>query len=56
MDWRCGSSRRAPALQTQSPEFNPQFHRKKVKGKKKPKKPKLSWEMWLYSFYTKKDI
>jgi hypothetical protein len=26
MDWRCGSSSRAPVLQEQSPEFKPQSH------------------------------
>jgi hypothetical protein len=26
MEWRCGSSSRAPALQTQSPEFKSQSH------------------------------
>jgi hypothetical protein len=26
MDWRCGSSHRAPALQVPSPEFKPQSH------------------------------
>jgi hypothetical protein len=29
MDWRCGSSSRAPALQMWSPEFKSQSHRKK---------------------------
>jgi hypothetical protein len=26
MDWRCGSSGRAPALQVQSPDLKPQSH------------------------------
>jgi hypothetical protein len=30
MDWRCGSRGRAPALQTQSPDFKTQTHQKKV--------------------------
>jgi hypothetical protein len=30
MDWRCGSSGRAPALQMQSPEFKNQSHQKEV--------------------------
>jgi hypothetical protein len=29
MDWRCGSSGRAPALQEQSLELRPQSHKKK---------------------------
>jgi hypothetical protein len=29
MDWRCGSSRRAPALQVWNAEFKPQSHKKK---------------------------
>jgi hypothetical protein len=31
MDWRCGSSSTAPALQVQSPKFKPQSHQKKKK-------------------------
>jgi hypothetical protein len=31
MDWRCGSSSRAPALQAQSPQFKPQDYQKKKK-------------------------
>jgi hypothetical protein len=37
MDWRCGSSRKSPALQSQSPEFKPQSHQKKKKKRKKEK-------------------
>jgi hypothetical protein len=35
MDWRCGSSTRAPALQVQNPEFKPQSHQKEKEKKKK---------------------
>jgi hypothetical protein len=31
LDWRCGSSNRAPALQAQSSEFKPQSQKKKKK-------------------------
>jgi hypothetical protein len=31
MDWRCDSSSRALALQTQNPEFKPQSHKKEKK-------------------------
>jgi hypothetical protein len=31
MDWKCGSSSKAPALQMQIPEFEPQSHQKKKK-------------------------
>jgi hypothetical protein len=30
MDWRCVSSHRVPTLQTQSPEFKSQTHKKKL--------------------------
>jgi hypothetical protein len=33
MDWRCGSSGRESALQAQSREFKPQYHKKKKKKK-----------------------
>jgi ribosomal protein L34E len=33
MDWRCGSSDRAPALQVQTPEIKSQSHKKKKKIK-----------------------
>jgi hypothetical protein len=37
MDWRCGSSGRAPALQVQNPEFKRQSHQQnKTKTKNKP--------------------
>jgi hypothetical protein len=29
MNWRCGSSSRAPALQVQKPKFKPQTNKKK---------------------------
>jgi hypothetical protein len=29
MDWRCCSSGRVPTLQVQSPEFKPQYYKKK---------------------------
>jgi hypothetical protein len=38
MDWRCGSSGGAPALQVQSPEFKPQCHKKNKKANKQTKK------------------
>jgi hypothetical protein len=41
MDWRCGSSGRATALQVHSPEFKTPAP---IKKKKKLKKPKLSLE------------
>jgi hypothetical protein len=28
MEWRCGSNRRVPALQVQSPEFKPKSNQK----------------------------
>jgi hypothetical protein len=31
MDWRCGTSDRAPALQAQNPEFKIQSHQKEKK-------------------------
>jgi hypothetical protein len=34
MDWRSGSSSKAPALQVQSPEFKPQSYQK-IKEKKR---------------------
>jgi hypothetical protein len=34
MNWRCGSSNKAPILQVGSPEFKPQFHPKKILRKK----------------------
>jgi hypothetical protein len=34
MDWRCGSSSRAPVLQAQSPEFKPTKKKKKKRTKK----------------------
>jgi hypothetical protein len=40
MDWKRGSSNRAPALQGQSPELKPQSQQKK-------KKKKLSFVMWM---------
>jgi hypothetical protein len=43
MDWRCGSSSRMPALQTQSPEFKSQSHAKNKQKQKKPtKKPQTT--------------
>jgi hypothetical protein len=33
VDWKCGSSGKAPVLQAQSPEFKPQSHKKKKKKK-----------------------
>jgi hypothetical protein len=39
MDRRCGSSSRVPALQIRSPEFKPQFH------KKKGRRHVVSWMM-----------
>jgi hypothetical protein len=46
MDWRCGSSRKSPALQSQSPEFKPQSHQKK-KRKERKKNMKTSWVWWV---------
>jgi hypothetical protein len=37
MDWRCGSSGRAPALQMKNPEFIPKFHQEKRKERKRKK-------------------
>jgi hypothetical protein len=34
MDWRCGSSGRAPALQAQSPEFKPWSYQKRKRREK----------------------
>jgi hypothetical protein len=33
LHWRCGSSSRVPALQSQSPEFKPQSHQKTKQNK-----------------------
>jgi hypothetical protein len=33
MDWRCGSTNRAPALQAQIPEFKTQSNQKKKRKK-----------------------
>jgi hypothetical protein len=45
MYWRCGSSSRAPALQTQSPEFKLQFPlpptKKKERKREREKKETL---------------
>jgi hypothetical protein len=41
MDWRCGSSGTAPALQEQSPKFKHQFHQKK-----KTKNLELLFSAW----------
>jgi hypothetical protein len=37
MDWKCGSSSRAPALQIWSPEFKPHFHQINKIGHKSSK-------------------
>jgi hypothetical protein len=37
MDWKCGSSSREPALQTWSPEFEPQVHKNNNNEKEKQK-------------------
>jgi hypothetical protein len=34
MDWICGSSSTAPALQVQSPEFKSKYHKEKQTNKK----------------------
>jgi hypothetical protein len=36
MDWRCGASDTALALQVQSPEFKPQSHKKEKSKNKNP--------------------
>jgi hypothetical protein len=41
MDWRCGSSRIAPALQALNPDFKPQSHQKKKKRGEERKRKKL---------------
>jgi hypothetical protein len=41
MDWRCGSSGRAPPLQIRSPKFKPQSHKNKTKQNTKPIKQKI---------------
>jgi hypothetical protein len=58
MDWRCGSSGRAPALQAQSPEFKPWSYQKRKEGrrekeKKKKEEKKISVEEKNCSFYRK---
>jgi hypothetical protein len=48
MDWRSGSSRRAPALQVQNTEFKPQLT--VCTGQVPPKQPILAGLGWLTLF------
>jgi hypothetical protein len=52
IDWRCGSTGRAPALQVQSPELKPQSNQKKKK--KCPKK--ISRDLTSNRLHTKWKI